>query len=480
MKPLLPIVFGLSLFWVSCDPGELLENQAPETSFFIDQVDLSEDDRLNTVVKVAWLGNDPDGYVKGYELSVQEGPWVFTTSTDSVLSLDLDPGSSTTDVLLKVRAIDNQDLKDDTPAELVLPIRNTPPTIEFDDSPALPDTVRSVFSFTWSIADLEGLGTIDTVFLRVNDGAWYPLDPLENFATIVPQDPFLVGTQEGRLLLGPDAIEAFLPISGLKVGAENILQLQARDISGSFSEVDSSREFYLAPQTSDLLVINSHQQEAAISFTRTTFESISAGSYDWLNVRDELPSFWEPTFSLFIQLYDRIYWFDGGQPIASSGETYLLEQAANSFQNYLNQGRKLMVSTPFNPVFNEPARQAQSLIFDFSPADSLSSSSGQARIGTGARVFGVGDWGNIDTLRAGRFLTGVDPFYPKNPSDVLMEAEIIAVSGWIGPSVVAARSRFINNEINQVFFSIEIHQLNQSPAALEGLFDRVFNREFDW
>lgn len=469
----------LGLWLGGCDPGQLAENQPPETEFFLDEVGL-DSVRLATVVRVHWLGRDTDGYVSGYELSIDQGEWFFTTQTDSVFRFDIPAGSLDADVELRVRAVDNLGAADPEPAQLVLPVRNTPPEALFDVTLTLPDTVNSVLSFTWSVNDLEGRQTVDSVFLRANEGEWYYLPPEITFATLMPEDTRTPGLQGGQLFLGSEARLQDERLPGLINGGNNRIYLRARDLSGAFSQVDTLREFYLKPQSHDLLIVNAHQRSEAAAFTRATFDDIASGDYDWLDLRSNLPNFWEPTFSLYLRLYDKVYWFDDGQPIAGQGETYILEQVANGFQAYLNAGKKLMISTTFNPVFNDPSRQAQSLIFDFSPADSISSSSGQARLPRGATVYGQGAWANLDTLRASAFLTGVDPFYPKSEENALAEAALTPVGGWTGPAVIAGRATFSNNQTNQVFFSVEIHLLNEEPQALRSWFDYIFNTEFDW
>lgn len=470
------------LVFASCDPGQLLENQLPDTEFFLDEIGLDDSTRLTTIVKVHWIGRDVDGYVSGYELSIDQGEWFFTEETDSTFRFDLPEGNQQADINLRVRAIDNLGDADPEPAELILPVRNTPPTAQFNLKDPIPDTVRSVMTVTWVLEDLEGEVTLDSAFLRINDGPWYPLSASTNFVTIIPSDPKQAGTQNARLLIGGDAADRGDLIAGMVNGGTNRLYLRARDLSRAFSEIDTSTEFFLKPQESDLLIVNAHNNRDAIAFTRNVFNNVRSGDYDWLNIRDEIPSFWEPTFNLYLQLYDQVYWFEDGQitPPGSSNGVFLLEQAANSFQNFLNGGSKLMISAPFNGLFNEAERQAQSLIFDFSPADSLSTSEDDARLAREAPVFGKGIWADLDTLRTTGFVTGVDPFYPKDTSNVLAEATITPTGNWVGPSNVAARSTFTNGRTNQVFFSIEMHRLNGDPDAVIQWFDRVFNQEFNW
>ena len=102
-----------------------MRTNRPKPSFLW-KISLPDSLRLNTVVKLSWLGTDPDGYIRGYEVSVDGGEWGFTTQTDSVFRFDLMGSSELGDVEVRVRAIDNLGLADPEPAELVVPIRNRP------------------------------------------------------------------------------------------------------------------------------------------------------------------------------------------------------------------------------------------------------------------------------------------------------------------------------------------------------------------
>ena len=138
------------------------------------------------------------------------------------------------------------------------------------------------------------------------------------------------------------------------------------------------------------------------------------------------------------------------------------------------------MSARFPVSFNDPAQKGSSLVFAFTPMDSLSSSSGQARIARDGKVFPTAGFAEYDTLVASGFIAGVDAFYPKDPANAMFEGELLAVSGWVGPPTIIAKSLFTNGQTNQVFVGVELHRLNEDEAALQSFFNRVLNIEFDW
>lgn len=470
----------LSALWLGCEEGQPLDNQPPDTELFVDAINLSGDNRLNTVVRLHWLGSDRDGYVKGYEVAFDEGPWAFTTATDSIFRFDLGDNSDTADIRVRVRAIDNDDLADPTPDELLVPIKNSPPVARFDTVNVLPDTVRLAGTVLWTLDDLDGVETLDSVFVRLNDGPWRSFVPTLTFLSFLPESPSVVGQQGARLFLGTEAQELGEPLPGLRVGGDNRVYLRARDISGSFSAVDTSSSFFLPAQTSDLLVIAEHAVPEAGQRYRSLLDGLGL-TYDWYDLQATLPTFWEPTFSLFLRSYDRVFWFSDGVPNDQEGEQLLLSVAAPTLQTHLNEGGKLLVTTAFPASYNDPEIVSRSLVFDFSPVDSLSSSSGQARIANGSAIYPLGEWRDrLDTLRASSFITSADPFYSADASLDMMETELIAAGGWVGPATVMARTRFNNGRTNQVLCSLELHRLDGDPAALETFFRVVLTDEFVW
>lgn len=470
------LCFGLT----ACDTGSPLDNLPPDTKLFVEQIDLTGENRLNSVVRMRWSGEDQDGYVKGYELSFDEIDWNFVQTTDSTFRFDIPAGSDTTDINFYVRAIDDDDIADPSPAYLQVPIRNTPPIVKFDSLTNIPDTVLSVWSVLWRAEDLDGNETLDSLFIRLNDGPWYPLDRFTTFATMIPESPKQAGSQNAGLYLSSEANFQDDPLEGLIVGGDNRMYLQARDISGSLSEVDSSASFFVKAQTADLLVVDAHG-DASADAAYLGYFALEGIDYDYYPITEQLPPFWDPTVGFFLNLYDKVFWYSDGEQLSGLGERIAMEVGSVQIQEYLNQGGKILFTAKFPNPFPNADNPNQSTVFGFSPMDSLSTSSGQARLAKDSLALPQGDFASrFPTLVSGTFITGADPFYSKDPSNDIYRGQISKVNGWIGPSTIASRTVFTNGKTNQVFFSIELHKLNGDPTALTQCVNLILNEEFEW
>lgn len=475
------ILFFMGLFgtlaFSGCKTGELLPNQPPVTRLFVSSIELSGDQRLNSAFRLYWTADDADGYVTGFEFSINQAEWVFTTRTDSLFRFNIQSGSDTADIDFRIRAIDNEGLADPDPAQLILPIRNTAPVALFDSVATIPDTVYTVGSFLWSISDLDGFDTVDSLFVRANTGPWVAMPRTLTLLTALAVDPAQTGVQEALLYSGTEDRLLNVRLPGWNVGGTNRLYLRARDLAGIFSPTDSTPAFFVQPKTADLLVIDDHSDVTADTLYRSALQALTPG-YDYINLPNHPFNFWDPTFTRLLSLYDAVFWYSDGTERTSLGGLMLLEAAAFPVQRYINNGGKILVTIRFPNRFNDPVTGRSSAMFGFSPMDSLSSSTGQARILAGAKVIPL--FGPTDTLECSQIISGADPFYAKNASDDLYRGTITPVSGWTGPSTVCGVSRYINGEINQVFWSVELHRLNRKPQALRNVLRWTFDEAFGW
>ncbi|MFN0202089.1 MAG: hypothetical protein ACKVTZ_11250 [Bacteroidia bacterium] len=467
----------------ACEKGDLLDNLAPESKISVTEMNVTGQDRLNSIITLHWSGEDKDGYVKSYELSFDQTNWFSTTKQDSTFRFSINSGSDTTDISFYVRAIDDKGTKDASPAFLKIPIRNTAPKIAFDTQSPIPDTVYSVLTTLWNSSDLDGNETLDSVFIKANAGKWYALPQNISFLTLVPENPKNIGVQNAKVYKNSVAELLSARIEGLNVGAVNQLYLKVKDKAGSFSQVDSSINFYLMPQTADVLVVDEYN----LTGTPTPEEIYNAIftnlgiTHDIYKMSGNAPKFWEPTFSLYLSLYDKVFWYSDGIEQQDFANQLYLELAATALQKYLNQGGKMLISARFPARFNTKATAYESAIFSYSPFDSLSTSAGQARIPTDSSVLPVNmAAATYPTLKPSVFLTGVDPFYAKNPSQNMYHAQIQGTGGWVGPRSIIGSTLFSNGKINQVFVSVELHKLNGDAAALQSFFNKVLNEEFNW
>lgn len=461
---------------VACNKGEKLDNEAPETHISLKSINLEGEDRLNSLVHLYWYGTDPDGFVKGYEISFDQQNWQFVTIQDSLFRFSIQEGVDTADIVFYVRAIDQLELADETPAQLTIPIRNTPPTANFQDDLMPVDTVLGVVSLSWEVGDEDGLETIDSVYLKVNNGNWQAFGRNTRFLSVIGTQPGVGSTQNAKIYFGSDQAESY-ELEGFNVGDTNRFYLKVTDIALSESVIDTSELIFVRAVNSDLLVIGGSSSNPE-SFYFPILSNIYA-NYDYINFAQNngeyQPKFWNPTFSLLLSLYDKVFMYtDQNYYInpQTNQEELILESASSSLQQFLENGGKAFVSALFPTDFTN-----SSALFQTMPMDSLSSSSGQARLPTDSLV--ESQFVEYPNLNPSVFITGLDPFYPTTDAEVIYQADVRPVGGWVGPKNIAAR-RKRNGNVYQVFFSVELNKLNGQAGTVEQLMDQVLNQDFNW
>lgn len=146
----------------------------------MEKINREGDFRLSSQINISWWGTDQDGYIVGYEYAINdtsEGAWSFTTKTDSTFILPIEEGQSESNVLFKIRAIDNDGARDENGARLVYPIVNSAPEVALSTTELPADTMFAIASFGWTINDPDGLGNISRTEIAVNDttSGWYSI-----------------------------------------------------------------------------------------------------------------------------------------------------------------------------------------------------------------------------------------------------------------------------------------------------------------
>jgi len=116
-------------------------------------------------------------------------------------------------------------------------------------------------------------------------------------------------------------------------------------------------------------------------------------------------------------------------------------------------------------------------LFGILPIDSLSTSVGQARLPIDSLAEATEN--GYPDLLCNTFISGLDPIYPSSDATVIYTAQITKNNDWEGPNNIGVR-RQLNGNTNFVFFSVELHKINGDPTAIEALFQKVMNDEFDW
>lgn len=464
----------------SCSKGEELANRAPETMLTIESINLTGEDRLNSLVEIKWWGTDPDGYVVGYEFSFDEIIWHQTNRQDSLFRFSITEGSDTIDIDFWVRAIDNDEAIDKSAAYLKIPLKNTPPEISFNDDLNPVDTVFNLLTFAWQATDLDGFSSIKTIELKLNNGAWLPFTPRIaeegiEIASIFPKSLGMIGSQDAEVIDESGQVVGI--IQGLNVGGVNDLYIRATDLAGSVSVEDTIPQFVFKGKSQDLLVLGTSSDKPN-GFYHTNLNAIDI-QYDFIdmvsNDRSHLPKIWNPYFNLLLNQYESVLIYCKDDVISNpqtSQEDIFLEFAAGSIETYVNNGGKIWVVSSL-PNLHSPT----SVLYGILPMDSLSSSPppSQARLPVDSLAIGKNGY---PSLTSGALIS-IDPFYASSDAEVIYEAQLTKSLGWYGPAdgCIGAQ-RKVNGKTALVFISVDLHKLNGEPSAVESLFEKILIEEF--
>lgn len=465
------------LFLVACDKGEKDFNQSPETQFSIKEINLTGENRLNSVVRLSWYGKDPDGYVKGYELSFDNNAWSYVTNQDSTFRFSISAESDTVDINIYVRAVDNEGLVDPSPAFLRIPLKNTPPEATFNEQLEFPDSANIVVTGAWTASDVDGNESIKAAYLKINDGQWFEINRDRKTFSIIPENPSTSGRGNALIYYENDKNPSSLILDGLRVNDTNTFYLKVVDVSNAESKVDTSTTFYLKGKNNDVLLIAGLSTIPA-NIYKSTLNNIGV-SYDYIdflvNSSENLPRLWNPTFTLMLLQYEKVVFFSDESAVINpynNQSGMLLEFAAPSFQEYANIGGKFLITTDFKTTSNMDP------IYGVMPIDTLAESSD-----FGVRIFNdsaiVPTNNQFPLLYPANFVDAVNTFYPTSDAEVFYTGQIKKPNNnWRGPNIVGSvRKR--NGKAFQVFFSVQLWKFNKNQSDLDALFNQVLNVEFN-
>lgn len=476
MRKLLSIVVFIAVL-SSCDKGQLKSNLPPDTHIALESINLDGQFRLNSVVRLTWFGTDQDGFVPGFEISIDGTNWVYTTTQDSTFKFELPPGADTIDINFYVRAIDDKNATDPTPAELRIPLKNTPPVATIDETAEPKDTVLGVATWRWFASDDDGDQTITTAEIRFNNGNWFAVDVNQSLLSFVI-DPNATGQNaDATVYYGNTNFPQPNKIDGLVPEGDNTMYIRVSDIAGSFSEVDTSKVVFFKKPQHDFLVISG--QPISVSNVYLPILNSLNIDYDFvdfgLNGGENQPSFWNPTFRLTLRQYKTLFVYTDASVYnnPTTGETKsILSNMGQGIQEFTNDGNKVFITTSFAKTSDLTEIQGTY------PIDAIETSNGQARLTNDSSIYPVVT-GNYPVVQPINILIGVVPMIASADAELFYRAGITKLSGWQGDNVVAARRKF-NGNINHVFFAMELHLMNKDLQSLEDLFEEILVNDFNW
>jgi hypothetical protein len=461
------IIFLLAVSVYGCKKefeGNYNNVEFPETYLVVDSIYRSGDNRYTTTVDVHWWGTVQSGFIRGYEVSVDDmQTWSFTTRQDSTFLLTLPNGQDTADIRIYVRTVDNRGRVDQTPASTAYPVRNTAPSIAFDYSTGKKTKAFPAFRFNWTLQDIDGLADISTVEIGLND----TVNTLKLPSSVTAST--FVGERVGGSFTGAYTLynntqttPFAQKLQGGIFDTYNFIYLRAVDRTGARSEWVKDSIFIKQPKNG-LLFINDYNNSKPLinSFYASRILNLGTAyaSFDTVaSLLDELPSDVFTTTRTF-EFFNRIVW-------VTEDPTRSLGTAQTSTTSFFNNGGKLfMVMEIPNDV------QADAGFFSFTPMEKLVIDPGRSfRMATGDQLYAYdGTW---PVLKASAIVTFPRPFNTYKQStglfsyDSLSRADLRSFGPggalpWTGTSTVM--SKRINVQAGKTDFitlTVPLHLMN--------------------
>ena len=476
------ILFGL--MWSSCETGitgDIIENQPPSTYMTIAGIDREDEFRLSSQIRISWWGNDPDGYVAGFEYAINdtsEGAWSFTTRTDSMFILPITEGQKVDDVLFKVRAIDNDGAKDPVGASLEYPIINSSPSAKFKPNEIPADTMFGIASFGWTIDDPDGLLNVRSTQIAFNDtlDGWVdiPFNSTNNGELFisVSVDNKSAGVKTGQVYLGRSYSSAIdddgnpILVDGIEVGALNTAYVRTIDAAGAVSDRDEI-QWFVKEQKSKVLLLNDIGKNSSLeemNWHISYLKELGIAPDVWLintgqpalgtiELSDQFPKVVDPTLKKTLAQWDHIYW-------VSDDVDRNIVHALDITSDFFAGGGSMFVTIPMKEVSQED------VIFNFLPVDSIGYfPSGGIETGfvinAGTEVSPVID-SKAPTLKFESRVVGWYPLKAISGSSLLYESDYRATTllGFIRDYSIMEGVSIKNTEGNLIYFGMDLTKLN--------------------
>ncbi|MGH2566837.1 MAG: hypothetical protein ACRDGA_00735, partial [Bacteroidota bacterium] len=404
----------LTLFTQGCKEtlsGVQRENLPPKTYLWTDTVGVVQTSR----VRFFWWGNDPDGIVQGYLVTLDGTQWTWTTSQESTFTVHLG-GVETLLAQFRVAAVDMEgngrrdasvsagginfgpepfdDLDsngvystgepfvdfgaiDPDPPRLQVLIKNSAPTVSFVNNTGIPAQTLPVATFLFQGTDVDGNETIVRYFIALNDtseASWTEIPGTVSMVTLSGDlSNSSATTVSAKVFAGTGLTDLGLTVSGLRLDAPNVLYLFCEDLAGARSKVtrmpDTTRTWLVKKPVGrrNLLLVDDYATASPNpdDVYRVALQSAvdgsgqSFGDYDVLDLRTyPLPApIHKPMLVQTFRAYKTVFWY---ARIAD------LNFAQNSLPEFMATGGKVLMTTGFQN-FVDPL----GLPLDFAPLDNL-------------------------------------------------------------------------------------------------------------
>lgn len=440
MRYFFPIALGLFVACQKAPESKPVPNLPPETFLFVE----GTVDTVGARQVLYWYGNDPDGYVVGYEILVDDTNWAnatFTTARSDTFTFAA--AESVIVHTVQVRAMDNEGAVDPTPAQLILPVTNTPPEVSFQFGTLPPDTTLPVATFFFEGHDIDGDETITGYLWRLDtETTWHLLPPESTSVTILGIEP-----------------------------GERTFVLRAVDEAQALSD-SITHTWTVLPARGRVLLVKDDLGEAQAPFYREVLEGLGIEYTEW-HVGRGLPFAFRDVYHTLNSLgFEVVLWFTGDSSHAVAAELAL--------EDYLSAGNKLLLVDPhlLDPMVVDP----QSSPFPRNVLGVDTVVAPNKFLIQNAPIPG-GYPGYPDTLYiSAPILSRFDGFYVDTalsaPLYFLPDSAVSPIPPqWPPQTAVALRSPKNAPQANLVFFSIPLSGLNGQERARDALI-HILRSEF--
>lgn len=497
------------LLWISCDgiknpflkelPSEGVKNIPPETYLFLffrsDTLVVSDTVYQNldtiivqdTIIRMVdttssqqvlhWWGEDPDGEIIGYYYKWNfQDTLSFTTEEFDTFYV---PIKKDFDIFeFTVQAMDNDSMIDPTPARIVLPIYNSPPSVEFrlNSNPKAPsgnpDVITYTFptrTFVWDATDPDGNETITHVLWALDDTTHWNI---------------IERNTKGYL---PDMIT----LTDIEPGFHTFY-LKVRDIANAESNVimfpDTTNDevpnyWYVKPVLGEVLLVDDFAQDQLNKTTQNYYKKILSevledtfsvweiGSNFW-NIQNSLP-YSQTDIEAYLGYFKKVIWFSHlGRPH--------ITQAGLAITKYIARGGKIFITNG-----NEEKPDTN---WTFTDIDSVYRLNPGGRLMKGVKIiasFGDDELNKRLTLMVGKLIgnrvstlvpgeiEGVEPVYFMEHPD----SASVAVP-YKGTPCVAVKYKPDYIEGESIYFSLPLNYCDGYGNVKE-LLDYILNVEFE-
>ncbi len=363
-------------FFTACKNGlfgDLKANQAPDTHTVIDKIIRTGTNRFASQVNIRWWGDDPDGYVAGYEYTFDfpvsaASQWHRISGNDSTFSLTTPAGIDTADFHFSIRAIDNRGLKDETPASVTYPVRNSTPAVQFVQGVYNPTKTFPIVRLYWQGTDLDGADNISGYELIWNDTTLSPTAVNASITSAIFEAKNMASaTRTCYIYANNNTNKMNVEVSGMKINATNNLYIRALDISGAKSYWISSYTMYIKRPSSDKLIVDAYTTPSAnaVAFYTQRMTTQGYANTDTIRLFEKSGSVYtqlsadNATQAKIFNLFKLIIWCGD-----NTGNSLFLAQ--KSMNDFISNNGKLFMANTLQSLFDANSPQ-----LSFTPAQSL-------------------------------------------------------------------------------------------------------------